>query len=144
MKTPGPDHPITVTENPNRVRARFQNHVIADTARALTLQEADYPPVQYFPREDVEMAFFSRTDRSTNCPYKGDAAYYSLFVNGDLAENAIWTYEEPFPAVEAIRGHVAFYPHLVEVYEVEMDIQQRSTGMRTVNEEVEGSKDDRA
>ena len=117
MKIPGPDHPITITENPKRVRALYQGHVIAETDHALALKEASYPVVQYFPREDVEMAVLSRTDRSTNCPYKGDAAYYSISRDGAVAENAVWTYEDPYPAMEQIRGCLAFYPNLVEIQE---------------------------
>lgn len=119
MKTPGPDHPITLTPNPRRVRARFQNHVIADTADALTLKEADYPAVQYFPRGDVDTGFLSQSAKTSTCPYKGDATYYSMLMNGDLAENVAWSYEEPYPAMEAIRGRIAFYPDQVEVYEIE-------------------------
>ncbi len=118
MKTPGPDHPITMTANTNRVRVRVADHVLADTADALTLQEADYAPVQYFPRGDVETGFLSETDKVTHCPYKGDATHYSMLVNGDLLENCAWSYEEPFPAVEAIRGRIAFYPDKVQVYEI--------------------------
>jgi len=70
-----------------------------------------------FPREDVEMAFFSRTDRVTYCPYKGDAHYYTILMDGRFAENAVWTYEEPYPAMETIRGRLAFYPNQVEIYE---------------------------
>lgn len=121
MKTPGPDHPITVAHNPKRVRARFQNHVIADTADALTLKEADYPPVQYFPRDDVDTGFLSKSDHTTNCPYKGDATYYSMLMNGDIAENVAWSYEEPYPAMESIKDMIAFYPDKVEVYEIAED-----------------------
>jgi uncharacterized protein (DUF427 family) len=117
MRIPGPDHPITIMENPKRVRALYQGHVIAETDHALALKEASYPVVQYFPREDVAMAFMSRTDRSTNCPYKGDAAYYSISRDGAVAENAVWTYEDPYPAMEQIRDHLAFYPNLVEIEE---------------------------
>lgn len=118
MKTPGPDHPITLAANANRVRARVENHVLADTADALTLNEADLAPVQYFPRGDVETGFLSETDKVTECPYKGRATYYSMLVNGDLLENCAWSYEEPYPAVEAIRGRIAFEPSQVQVYEI--------------------------
>ena len=64
------------------------------------------------------MAFLTRTDRVTYCPYKGEANYFSLFMDGRLAENAVWTYEEPYPAMEEIRGRLAFYPNLVEIHEV--------------------------
>lgn len=119
MRTPGPDHPITLTPNNRRVRARFQNHVIADTADALTLNEADYPPVQYFPREDVEASFLSKSAHVTECPYKGAATYWSMIMNGDVTENVAWSYEEPYPAVSEIAGRIAFYPDKVEVYEVD-------------------------
>lgn len=119
MKTPGPDHPITTSTNPRRVRGRVENHVIADTADALTLKEADLPPVQYFPRSDVETGFLSQTDHVTECPYKGRAVHFSMMINGDLLENCAWSYEDPFPAVDAIRGRVAFYPDKVQVYEID-------------------------
>ncbi|RYG02734.1 MAG: DUF427 domain-containing protein, partial [Caulobacteraceae bacterium] len=119
MLTPGPDHPITITPATSRWRAKYGDHVIADTGDALILKEADYPAVVYFPRADVSMDFFSRTDRTTHCPYKGDAAYYTILMDGRFAENAVWTYEQPFPAMEQIRGRLAFYPDKVEVYQVD-------------------------
>ena len=126
MKEPGPDHPITLTPASRHVRVRFQDHVIASSDRAMVLKEADYPPVFYIPREDVETGFISKTDRHTTCPYKGEASYYSLYMNGDLAENVAWSYETPYPAMEQIKDLLAFYPDRVEVYEVsEADIADR-------------------
>jgi uncharacterized protein (DUF427 family) len=119
MKVPGPDHPITVTPAQRRWRVQFQGHVIADSADALVLQEASYPPVVYFPREDVSMEYLSRTDHATQCPYKGQAAYYTLLMDGHMVENAVWTYEEPYPAMGQIAGRLAFYPNEVEIYEVD-------------------------
>ena len=119
MKIPGPDHPITITPAKQRWRALFHGHIIADSAEALVLQEANYPLVVYFPRADVEMDYLVRTDHATHCPYKGDAAYYSLAVDGRTAENAVWTYESPFPAMGDIAGRVAFYPNHVEIYPVD-------------------------
>lgn len=114
MKQPGPDHPITIEPNPKRVRVTFNGAVVAESGRALTLREASYPPVQYIPREDAAMALLRRTERSTHCPYKGDAAYYSIEAGDRRAENAIWSYEAPYPAVAAIAGHLAFYPDRVD------------------------------
>jgi uncharacterized protein (DUF427 family) len=117
MKIPGPDHPITVTPNPNRVRVTFAGRVIADTTRALTLQEASYPAVQYIPREDATMDLLRRSDHSTHCPYKGDASYFTIAVDGRTADNAIWTYEQPFAAVADIANLLAFYPNRVDAIE---------------------------
>ena len=119
MKTPGPDHPITIEPAQKRWRAHFAGHVIADSNDALILREADYPPRVYFPRDDVAMAYMSRTARSTHCPYKGDAAYYTVLMDGQFAENAVWTYEDPFPAMQAIGGRLSFYPDKVDLYEVD-------------------------
>jgi len=114
IKTPGPDHPITIDRNPSRVVVTLAGKVIADTVDALALREASYPPVQYIPRKDVDMAALERTQHSTYCPYKGDASYYSIPAGGERSVNAIWTYEKPYDAVAAIRDHVAFYPDRVD------------------------------
>ena len=82
MKLPGPDHPITITPSKERVRVTFNGKVVADTKRALVLQEASYKPVFYIPREDAQMAMFAKTTNSTHCPYKGDASYYTIKVDG--------------------------------------------------------------
>lgn len=118
MKLPGPDHPITITQNPRRVRVTAGDTVIAESAKALTLKEAKYPAVQYVPREDANMALLERTERTTHCPYKGDASYYSIKADGKTLDNAIWTYETPFPAMAEISGHLAFYPDKVKIEEV--------------------------
>ncbi len=133
MKLPGPDHPITIAAKPARVQVAYQGHVIVDSRRALELKEATYKPVLYFPREDVDMTYFTRTEHTTYCPYKGVAHYYTLLMDGRFAENAVWTYEEPYPAMEAIAGRLAFYPNQVEVYEVsgEDDSQVREAILHT-------------
>ncbi|MHB8268276.1 DUF427 domain-containing protein [Bradyrhizobium sp.] len=115
MKLPGPDHPIAITPNPKRVRVTAGGVVIADTTQALTLKEASYPAVQYVPREDANMALLSRSERTTHCPYKGDASYYSVSAGGKALENSIWTYETPFPAMAEIAGRLAFYPDKVTI-----------------------------
>ena len=113
-KIPGPDHPITVTPNPGRVVVKVAGKVVADSRNALTLREASYPPVQYIPRKDVDMAALRRTDHASHCPYKGDAAYYSIPAGGERTVNAVWTYETPYDAVAGIKDHVAFYPDRVD------------------------------
>jgi uncharacterized protein (DUF427 family) len=114
MKTPGADHPITITPNPARVMVSIGGRVIADSRNALTLQESTYPPVQYLPRNDVDMEALARTSHSTHCPYKGDCAYYSIPTGGERSKNAVWSYEAPFPAVAAIKNYLAFYPDRVD------------------------------
>jgi uncharacterized protein (DUF427 family) len=112
---PDASHPITITPTPGRVVVTVGERTVADTTRALTLQEAGYPPVQYLPIDDVDAAVLARTDHATYCPYKGDAGYYNLQVDGSTQENAVWTYEAPYDAVAPIAGHVAFYPRTVDL-----------------------------
>lgn len=117
MKTPGPDHPITISPNTRRVRVTVRGAVIADSARALMLQESTYKPVLYIPRKDVRMELLTRTSHSTHCPYKGEASYYSARVGERVSENAAWSYEQPYPAMAEIAGHLAFYPDRVDAIE---------------------------
>jgi uncharacterized protein (DUF427 family) len=114
MKIPGPDHPITIEPSRKRVRVLFNGRIVADTIRALTLKEASLRPVLYIPRADADMSLLVRSAHSTHCPYKGDAAYYGLAVDGRTTENAVWTYEAPYPAMAAIKEHLAFYPDRVD------------------------------
>lgn len=115
MKLPGPDHPITIEPNPARLVVSLGGRTIADTTQALTLREGSLRPVQYIPREDVDMALLRRAAHHTHCPYKGDAAYFSIEAGERRAENAVWTYEHPYPSVAAIRNCLAFYAERVDI-----------------------------
>ena len=114
VKLPGPDHPISIQRNAARVVVSIAGRIVADTDDALTLREADYPAVQYIPREDVDFSQLERTDHATYCPYKGECSYYSVPAGGKKSVNAVWSYEDPFPAVAQIKGHVAFYTDRVD------------------------------
>jgi uncharacterized protein (DUF427 family) len=98
-----------------RVRALFEGHEIADSANALVLREGDYPPVVYFPREDVEMLVLRKTDKTSRCPFKGEASYYTIYRDRQIIENAAWSYEDPIEGAELIRGRIAFYPQHVDI-----------------------------
>ncbi len=117
MKIPGPHHPITVERNPKTVRVTLNRRIIAQTTRALTLREADYPPVIYIPRANIDMTALQRTSHTTHCPYKGDASYFTLEAEGQSAENAAWSYESPYPSVADIKDYIAFYPDRVDLVE---------------------------
>jgi len=119
MKIPSAEHPITIERRTSRVRVIVGGRTVADTRAALTLRESDYPPVHYIPRADVDFSLLARTDNQTFCPYKGEAAYYSITHGGERAANAVWTYEAPHDAVAQIKEHLAFYPGRVDAIEVE-------------------------
>lgn len=83
--------------------------VLGESNAALELSEGDYTPVIYFPRSDIAMAFLDRTDKTTHCPHKGDANYYTIVNRSGTVPNAVWTYETPVDDVAAIKDHLAFY-----------------------------------
>jgi uncharacterized protein (DUF427 family) len=117
VKIPGPDHPITIERNPARIVVSVAGRVVADTREALTIREAAYPPVQYIPRKDVDMALLDRTDHTTYCPYKGDCSYFSIPLGGERSVNAVWSYEAPYAAVSSIKDYLAFYSNRVDAIE---------------------------
>jgi uncharacterized protein (DUF427 family) len=106
---------ITITPHEGAVRILWRGHAIVSTTRALDLREGGAGPVLYVPREDADMAYFAKTARSTHCPHKGDAGYFSLHDGETRAENAVWTYETPLPGAAAIKDHLAFYPNQVTI-----------------------------
>ncbi|MFT4251379.1 MAG: DUF427 domain-containing protein [Caulobacter sp.] len=114
MQTSNPDHPIACARETGRVRALFSGHEIADSDDVLVLREADYPPVRYFPRGDVAMAFLRKSDKTTRCPHKGVATYYTICRDGRIVEDAVWSYEAPLQGMERIAGRLAFYPQHVD------------------------------
>jgi uncharacterized protein (DUF427 family) len=117
VKIPGPDHPITVSPVEGTVSVTVAGRIVAESKRALRLDENGYPPVFYLPRGDADMSLLVRTTQSTHCPYKGDCSYYSIPIGGTKSENAVWTYETPYMAIAEIKDHLAFYPSRVDAIE---------------------------
>ena len=97
-----------IEDNPRRVRVMFSGVPVADSTRTRVLREGGLPPVTYFPRSDVRMDLMHATRQRTYCPYRGNAAYWNLTVGERTAENAVWSYEEPYEDALAIKGHFAF------------------------------------
>lgn len=118
MKEPGPHHPITITPHAGCVRVIAGGRIVAETDRALELREAGYGAVLYIPRADIDAAVLAPSPQRSHCPYKGEASYFDLSLDGAQRPAVAWSYENPFPAVSRIRGHVAFYPDRVDAIEV--------------------------
>ena len=119
MKLPSPSHPITIEPANGRVTVRAGGEVIARSDNALLMLEGGHDPVYYIPRSDTQMNHLTRTEHSTYCAYKGDASYFSIQAGGEDIENAVWSYEAPYPAVSQIADHLAFYPAKVEAIDFE-------------------------
>lgn len=105
-------HAIEIGPFGGRVRVRIAGELVADTGRALLLEEGALPPVFYVPRNDIHMERLARSPRASHCPFKGDAVYFSA-VDGPA--DVAWSYESPLPAAAAIAGHLAFYPDKAEI-----------------------------
>ena len=110
-----PRHTITLAPEPSRVQVLFKGTLVADTVRAIRMQEASYPACFYIPRANCKMEYFVETAQQSKCPFKGTARYWSLKTKDGEAHNAVWGYDDPFDQMAAIDRHVAFYPDRVEI-----------------------------
>jgi len=104
-----PEYPMTIEAAGGRCLALVGDRVLADSSRALLLKENTYPPVVYFPREDVATILLTTSDSQTHCPFKGDASYFSAEIDGEIIKDIAWFYPTPFAEAQAIKNHVAFY-----------------------------------
>ena len=112
---PTASHPITIKAKSEPVRVMLAGNILLASKTHLELREASYPAVAYIPRSEIDMGGLERSSHTTWCPYKGEASYFHIRkADGALWENVGWTYENPFPAVEAIRGALAVYPNKVD------------------------------
>ena len=103
-----PDHTVTTERAPGTVRITRGGLTLADTDRAIILREKGYDPVAYIPREHVAMDAMEPVSKSTHCPFKGDASYYTITGGGEPITAGAWSYETPFDEVSDIAGHIAF------------------------------------
>ena len=106
---------IIISPVQGTVVIRAAGAVIAESPRALSLTEGDYEPVFYLPRDDSGIEFMERSDKMTTCPWKGQAAHFTLVTKSGRIEDAAWSYEDPDPGVSQIAGHVAFYRDKVTI-----------------------------
>lgn len=100
---------ITIRKAEGTWTVRAGGAVLGESNDALELIEGDYPPVIYFPRGDIAMAFLDSSDKSTHCPHKGDAHYFSVVTKSTTLSDVVWSYENPKEDVVRIKDHLAFY-----------------------------------
>ena len=111
-----PSYRITIAPSPKRVKVVFNGTVIADSSKALVMHETRLAPIYYLPRDDVRMEHLERTEHHTHCPFKGNAAYWTIRVGDKAAENAVWSYEQPLEEAAPIKGYMAFYWNRVDAW----------------------------
>ena len=108
--------PPRIENDPREVVVRVSDVVVARTCRARRVLETASPPTFYIPREDVAVEFLQPARGSSNCEWKGAARYWSVSVPPVLLDAVGWSYDEPLPEFEAIRGWLSFYPARIECY----------------------------
>jgi uncharacterized protein (DUF427 family) len=114
-----PPHRIYFADFQPRVRAVIDGRTVLDTTRGKLLYETGIMPRLYAPLEDFDPAVLSRTDHTSHCPFKGDASYWSLTVNGGSRENAVWAYESPIGEAAWLRGYASLYAEQADEWWVE-------------------------
>lgn len=120
--------PPRVEDTNKHIRVIYNGEVVAETRRAKRVLETSHPPVYYIPPEDIKMEYLSQASRASYCEWKGQAAYYTLSVGNKQIEDAAWSYPDPTPGFEAIKGHLAFYPHLMDACYVDGEQVQAQAG----------------
>ncbi|MBB3064562.1 DUF427 domain-containing protein [Limibacillus halophilus] len=103
------DYAIVAEPAGHIIKLEFNGVVVAESDRAIRYREAHFSPVYYFPRDDVRMDLMKRSRHRTHCPFKGNASYWTLVVGNKEVENAVWSYENPLPEADAIKGYLSFY-----------------------------------
>ena len=119
-----PYHRVDVLESSRHVKVTVNGEVVAESERPKILFETGLPPRYYIPPEDVREEVLVESEKSTGCPYKGTASYWSVESGGERAEDVVWYYPEPISAVEKVRGHLCFYNEKVDL-EVDGEAQER-------------------
>jgi uncharacterized protein (DUF427 family) len=94
---------------PQRIRAIFAGETLVDSTNAKLLHETKHLPVYYFPEHDVRQDLLGPSTKTSHCPHKGDARYWSISAGGRRVPDAVWAYPEPIEAASFLAGHLAFY-----------------------------------
>lgn len=112
-----PRHFMRLKPVPRRIQVTRNGTILADSMRAMRLTEIGrdiYDPVFYIPEADVVANMTAIDGKTSHCPLKGDASYFSHGSDDPIA----WTYDRPFDFTAALKGLVAFYPDKVSVVEI--------------------------
>ena len=108
-------HTVTISPADLHVVVRVDGEKIAETDHPVLLDETGLPTRYYFPRADVRMDLLRATSFSTQCPFKGQASYWTLELGDSVHDGIVWTYEQPIAGAEGIAGLLSFYNDRVEL-----------------------------
>jgi uncharacterized protein (DUF427 family) len=108
-------HTITIAPGDARVEVRVDGELLATTDHPVLLDETGLPTRYYLPRDDVQMTRLRPTTFHTTCPFKGEASYWSIDIDGQTHDGIAWSYETPIPAATGIQGLLSFYPDRAQI-----------------------------
>ena len=108
-------HTITITPSNVHVEISVKGHVVAESDRPVVLNETGMPARYYLRRDDVRTDLLRRTNFHTSCPFKGQASYWSLELEGEVFDGIAWSYETPIAGAEPIAGLLCFYQERVDL-----------------------------
>jgi uncharacterized protein (DUF427 family) len=120
--------PPRLEDSGKHVQVVFNDVIIADTHRAKRVLETSHPPIYYISPEDIQQAYLTQTAHSSYCEWKGQAAYYTIAVGDQKAENAAWFYPNPTAAFITLKNYVAFYPSRMQACYVDEEQVQAQPG----------------
>ena len=105
---------IEVADLSETLEVLFNGVTVARSNHAKVLFEGSLPARYYVPAADVRLELLRPTTTKTHCPWKGEANYFSIDVDGKKAEDAVWSYRSPIPEMTMIAGLLSFYPERVD------------------------------
>ncbi len=111
--------PAVAERTTRHVRIVFDSRLLADTRRPVRVLETSHPPSWYVPLTDVDQTLLQPAAHTSVCEWKGRARYFDLVGPTRTARQAAWAYNNPTPSFEAIKGHLAVYPALMDLCEVD-------------------------
>jgi uncharacterized protein (DUF427 family) len=115
---------IDILASSRHVRVELDGITVAESRQPRILFETGLPPRYYLPLTDVRMDLLRPSEKSSHCPYKGTAGYWSVDTGHQLHSDLVWIYRYPLPESERIAGLACFYDERVDLY-LDGELQQR-------------------
>ncbi|WP_262693313.1 DUF427 domain-containing protein [Kordiimonas aquimaris] len=110
-----PDYRVDILPLKDTVRFFVGSKAIAETQKALIIEETGIAPVYYIPLSDLISGYFLKNSHETYCPFKGVARYWDICIDGNIIGQAAWGYDKPYDEVAILSDYVAFYRDKVSI-----------------------------
>lgn len=132
-------HRVEFVPGSQRIEVVVDGVTVANTTSPLLVQETSHPVRYYIPETDVNRQYLEPVSTTSHCPYKGDADYYNVVVNGATYENVAWAYPDPIPDASRLKGTIAFWPEKDRRIQLTVD-GKKSEALQTRPDVVDGTE----